>query len=64
MATRVKIEGEGRDTIELEGTIESADAAAQRFVLRGATVSWDATTRFEDGTAADIAAGRKVKVKG
>jgi hypothetical protein len=40
------------------------DSAAQHFVVRGVTVVWSATTRFDSSTAADIAVGRTVEVKG
>jgi len=49
---------------ELNGSIESADAVAQRFVVRGVTVTWSAATRFESSTPADIQNGRRAEVRG
>ena len=40
------------------------NAAARSFVLRGETVGYDGTTRFDDGTAAGLAVGVSVEVKG
>lgn len=48
---------------EIHGAIGSLDATGMRFVLRGLTVTWDATTEFKDGTAANLANGRQVEVK-
>jgi hypothetical protein len=55
---------EGDGGFELEGSIDSADAGANTFVLRAVTVLHDADTRFEQGDAADLAAAAKVSVKG
>ncbi len=49
---------------ELQGRIESVDAAAQRFVLRGTTVAWTAATRFDSSTDKDIQIGRRAEVRG
>jgi len=49
---------------ELEGRISALDAAALTFVVRGVTVSYAGTPRFEGGTAADLALNRRVAVKG
>jgi hypothetical protein len=49
---------------ELHGRIESVDAPAQRFTVRGTVVAWSAATRFDSSTAADILVGRLVEVKG
>jgi Domain of unknown function (DUF5666) len=66
-ATEVSIESddEVRDRgFELKGMIESVDAEAQTFVLRGVTVSTARSDlRLEDGTLADIQPGREVEVK-
>jgi hypothetical protein len=66
VATRVAVEAEdgGPDPFELHGRIDSVDVATQRFVVRGVTVVWSATTRFESSTAADIKVGRTAEVKG
>lgn len=52
------------DGIEIEGRIASVAPAANTFVLRGVTVGYDAATRFEGGTPAQLAVGVKVEVKG
>jgi hypothetical protein len=56
-------ESDGR-RFELEGRISALDTAASTFVVRGVTVSHAGTTRFEGGTAADLALNRRVAVKG
>jgi Domain of unknown function (DUF5666) len=63
-ATRIEFEDEANNNneVELEGTI-SAGACAS-FTLNGVTVTTNSTTRFEDGTCADIRPGRRVEVKG
>jgi hypothetical protein len=67
LATKVSIESddEVRDRgFELKGTVESADAAARTFVLRGVTVSTARSDlRIEGGTLADLKKDRKVEVK-
>jgi hypothetical protein len=50
--------------VELHGSIESVDAPARQFVVRGVRVVWSAATRFDSSTAADIVVGREVEVKG
>ncbi len=68
IASEVEIDSDDdvRDEgIELHGQIESVDAASLTFRLRGSTVFYGASSvEFEDGTAADIAVGREVEVKG
>jgi hypothetical protein len=63
LAQTVKLEGES-GSFELNGSVESADAIAQRFVVRGVTVSWSAATTFEGGTSANLQNGAKVEVRG
>lgn len=57
-------DGGSASSIELEGRITSVNAAAGTFVLRGTTVSYDGSTRFEGGAATDLVVNRKVSVKG
>jgi hypothetical protein len=67
IATRIAIEGDdfgGSEPFELNGTIRSLDAAAQTFVLRGFTVHWSDTTRFDRGNAGSLRDGREAEVKG
>jgi len=63
LAQAVKLEDDS-GTFELHGSIESADPIAQRFVVRGVTVSWTVATRFEDSVPADIQNGRSAEVRG
>lgn len=49
---------------QLRGAVESANAAAGSFVVRGMTVSYDGHTRFDDGAASGIAAGVRLQVGG
>jgi Domain of unknown function (DUF5666) len=51
-------------SFELNGSIEAADPVAQRFIVRGTAVSWNASTRFDSSTPADIQNGRRVEVRG
>jgi len=65
VAERVELKGDSEaGEVELHGSIESVDAAAQQFVVRGVRVVWSAATRFESSSAADITVGRQVEVKG
>jgi hypothetical protein len=56
--------GGGEQEFELRGLIESADAAAQTFVLRGVTVAYGAGTVFAPGRPADLVAGARLEVRG
>lgn len=65
IARRVAVEADDdAGELELEGTISAIDTAAQTFVVRGTTVSYAGTPRFEGGTAGDLALNRRVRVKG
>lgn len=68
IATRIAIEADGpggAEPFELSGTIGSLDTNAQTFVLRGFTVHWSGTTRFEPSTGAgSLRDGRRAEVKG
>ncbi len=68
IAREVEIDSDDRvrdEGIELHGSIESVNAAAQTFRVRGNTVFYGASgVEFEGGTAADITVGREVEVKG
>lgn len=48
---------------EIHGAVSELNATGLRFVLRGLTVTWDSSTVFKDGTAAQLANGRQVEVK-
>lgn len=66
VASRVELEDDdgGNEAFELEGLIDTVDATTLRFTVRGVTVMWNAATRFEGGSAADILVGRKAEIKG
>lgn len=55
--------GEG---VDIRDVIQSVNALAQTFTLRGVTVFYGSVPppRFDDGNAADLAAGRQVRVRG
>jgi hypothetical protein len=63
LAQTVKLEGDA-GSFELNGSVESADAIAQRFVVRGVTVAWSAATTFSGGMPNDLQNGRMVEVRG
>lgn len=67
-ATEVRIrtdQQEDDSSFELHGPIESVNAGSQTFVLRGLTVSTTRSDlRYENGTAANLVAGRRVEVEG
>lgn len=50
--------------VELHGTISALDTTAQTFVVRGVTVSYAGNVTFVDGTAASLAQGLFVEVRG
>ena len=67
-AQKLKIETEDEiktEGVELKGAIEQISPAQRRFVLRGSVVSYaGADIRYDNGSAADLAAGRTVEVRG
>ena len=68
VASKVSVETEDEarhGRFELHGAIDSIDKTAKTLSLRGLNVSYaNAAVEFKDGTAADLAAGRQVEVKG
>ena len=68
VATRVTVEDEDRadrGDFELHGAVGALDTAARTFTLRGLTVDYGgAGVEFKDGTAAALANGVQVEVKG
>ena len=67
VATRVTVLRPSDDLVrgvELHGTIESIDATAKTFMLRGVKVTWTDTTAFLRGSVAGLAVGAKVEAKG
>jgi hypothetical protein len=64
-ASKVEIKGNRTEPFEFSGTIQLLDSAARTFVMRGFTVHWSDSTRFESGTrASDLRNGRRAEVKG
>jgi hypothetical protein len=67
-ATSVEIDDHhagDRHKFKLIGTISTLDTTAKTFKLRGITVNYSATTvTFSGGTAADLANGKNVEVRG
>ena len=70
MASKLEIETEDgveKREVKLLGLITSVDAANLRFVLRDETVSYTLTgsaTKFDNGTAANLAPGVNVEARG
>jgi len=65
VAARVTASGAETNAFELNGSIASLDTAGRSFVLRGVTVSYARSDlRFDQGSAALLAVGRKLKVEG
>ena len=56
--------GSGNDAIELDGAILTLDVAHQAFTMRGPTTVGYASATFAGGTAADLAVGKRVEVRG
>lgn len=65
-ATEVEIEDDDDDDeFEIEGTIDSVDAALQTLSIRGVTVDYSRpSVRFKGGNAAALAPGVKIEVEG
>jgi len=66
-ATTVEIEERrvpGPRVWDLRGEVGQLDTAAKTFALRGITVWYGGTVEFRDGTAANLANGVKVRVRG
>jgi hypothetical protein len=49
---------------ELIGLVSAVDTAAKSLVLRGVTINYAFTLRYDNGTEADLAAGRRIYVRG
>lgn len=68
VASKVSVESQDdarRGEVELHGAVGALDVAAKTFTLRGLTVNFDvAGLVFKDGSAATLADGVQVEVKG
>jgi hypothetical protein len=51
-------------SFELHGAIETLDAAAKTFSLRGVTVDYSGPVEYQGGAASDLDVGRRVGVHG
>lgn len=68
VASKVEIEGDSnarawRET-ELHGTVSALNASAKTFVLRAVTIDYSTVSEWKDGSASDLADGKRVEVKG
>ncbi len=66
VATQVKVEEDDDEDnkIELNGVISGVNTSARTFELRGLTVSYAGSVKFEHGTESKLVNGAKVEVKG
>lgn len=67
IASKVRLDERGgsQGSVTLQGAIESLDATAGTFVLRGSTVDYGGNgVQFDGGDADDLANGRAVTVRG
>jgi hypothetical protein len=67
VASRVKVLDRGGDDVrrvELHGTVSALDTAAKTFMLREVVIVYSSSTEFKDGSAATLADGKAVEVKG
>lgn len=67
VARVVEVENEHQhdgSRVELHGTIGALDTTAKTFVVRGVTVSYAGAVEFHDGSAATLANGLFVEVRG
>ncbi len=64
VASEVDFKRGGGQEFELHGAIESVNAVAQTFVLRGVTVTYDNRTAFSAGRASNLLVGARVEVRG
>ncbi len=68
VASKIEVEGahnarEWRQT-ELHGTVSALNTTARTFLLREVTIDYSAVSEWKDGSAADLADGKRVEVKG
>ena len=63
VASRVSVHDAADEEIRLRGALANPSAAARSFVVRGVTVLYGSATAFENGSAADLLAGRAVDVR-
>jgi hypothetical protein len=67
LASRVKVLNRDDDEVrrvELHGTVSALDTTARTFMLREVMIVYSERTEFKDGSAARLANGQAVEVKG
>lgn len=67
VASKVEIEdrrSSGEKSLEFHGTMSNLDTTAKTFALRGLTIWYGGTVEYRDGSAASLANGREVEVRG
>lgn len=67
VAASVEVEDDedaAASVFEVHGTIESIDTSARVLQLKGIVVDYAGSVSFKNGTAADLAVGRQIEVKG
>lgn len=64
VATKLDFKRGGDQEFELHGTVESVSLLTQTLVLRGITVTWDNSTRFNAGNVQQLLPGAAIEVKG
>jgi hypothetical protein len=65
IATRVGLKDDNEtEPFELSGALTGLDTAAKTFVIRGITVSYAGTQRFEGGREADLPRAKRAEVRG
>ena len=67
VASRVKVDAAGDgsgDEFEVSGPIVTLDPFGKTFVVRDVTVSYSGSVDFRNGTAVDLAVGKKVEARG
>jgi hypothetical protein len=52
------------DGVDLRDAITGLNTTTQTFQVRGVTVSYGSSPRFDNGSEADLANGRRVRVRG
>jgi hypothetical protein len=71
VARKVEIEndnenekGDANSEFQLTGAVSALDTTAKTFVVRGVTVSYAGTVRYDDGSEASLTNNRVIEIKG
>jgi len=57
-------EGTSNSTFEVHGTIDALDSVGKILTVRGVSVDYSGTVKFENGTISDLRVGRSIEVEG